>query len=1061
MWRTVLFLLLLVPLLRAQDKPEEALAKAKTRLAELEKDESEEGKRWKSAISRRIALLEEQATTATEQAELPDADALEPRKKKVEAELEELGRRPAEPVDITAIDQLGEYEERFNELQAEAKQRQVVVEDLEKKRRRASEEVKKLPSRKSDAAQRRSEIDAKTELGTYRAENEDLEVRVADARVTFLQSARSRWELEAAVRRLERDIATRKAEDAAKALEEAREQVAVLRAKEVKKARAAAEREARAAERARDPVERMRRGLEAETARSRSDSKALAGVVDELTAEKVSVTERLEHLKQSFERIRQRTRLHAGDSGELLTDTMESSRRMRELLTKEIIPELQGKMGDYQAKLVSVLDRKWALNLPADQAPELSRLLRDLPVKRHEDAKKAYSAAVRDTDGLAAALRAQREELKQVLELEGELLALYTDGLAAVKRLDLEVISAILWTRTHRSLPDAVLAVPQELREAAEARDPEAWLLKVGLGRIASALGLCLAMLALALLLARRVRRVVKADVAEVGVLRALGAVLVWAAAPAGALLLAVPVLEWMGPPPLLQPILPAVLGWAGGLVLARRLARSLFTPTGIGVRWLRIPPPVVAQCGRSALIAITAALLFGLPAAVLSESPASLRILPRVLDLLWLTGSVVAVVLLLGRRSAWVLASSRADGLPRKAWRVVGPILQVWFLLLPIMDAFGYHLGAYYLFRNGLETLAALGACLLVHRLLLLIVSRITRRVRLRVMVAEGAEAASESSQAVTEQLSRIVAGLVVVAVAVYIVFTWDAYPTLRGVLQNVRLIEAGDSDWLTLWDVVRALLWIGAGHFCVSNLAALTESAAASATRAKRYVTFTLARYVIIFVTYAVALTTLKFDLSTIGWLLTALSVGIGFGLQEIVANFISGLILLIERPIQIGDAISLGGASAVEGVVEKITIRATVVATWEGKTVLVPNRNFITQNVVNWTRESEMTRRDVMVTVAYGEDVDHVTRTLKRVVDEHPQVAKQPAPQIRVTALGVSGIQFMVCAFVPMSVGISTTTSLHIKVYEALREEGIQIAYPRQDLRIISDPEQPGPL
>jgi hypothetical protein len=122
--------------------------------------------------------------------------------------------------------------------------------------------------------------------------------------------------------------------------------------------------------------------------------------------------------------------------------------------------------------------------------------------------------------------------------------------------------------------------------------------------------------------------------------------------------------------------------------------------------------------------------------------------------------------------------------------------------------------------------------------------------------------------------------------------------------------------------------------------------------------------------------------------------------------------------------------------------------------------PNRSFITQNVVNWTRESEVTRRDIMVTVAYGEDVDHVTRTLKRVVDEHPQVAKQPAPQIRVTALGESGIQFMVCAFVPMSVGISTTTSLHIKVYEALRAEGIRIAYPRQDLRIISDPEPGSP-
>jgi potassium efflux system protein len=339
------------------------------------------------------------------------------------------------------------------------------------------------------------------------------------------------------------------------------------------------------------------------------------------------------------------------------------------------------------------------------------------------------------------------------------------------------------------------------------------------------------------------------------------------------------------------------------------------------------------------------------------------------------------------------------------------------------------------------------------------MIVSRITQRVRLRVMVAEGAEAASESSQAVAEQLSRIVAGLLVVALGVYIIFSWDAYTTLRGVLQGVRLIEAGDSDWLTLWDVARALLWIAGGHFCVSNLKALTESAATSTARAKRYVTFTLARYVIIFIVYAVALTTLKFDLSTIGWLLTALSVGIGFGLQEIVANFISGIILLIERPIQIGDAISLGGAQGVEGVVERITIRATVVATWEGKTVLVPNRNFITQNVVNWTRESEVTRRDVMVTVAYGENVEHVTRTLKKVVDEHPQVAKQPAPQIRVTALGESGIQFMVCAFVPMSVGISTTTSLHIKVYEALREEGITIAYPRQDLRILQDPDSPG--
>ena len=144
--------------------------------------------------------------------------------------------------------------------------------------------------------------------------------------------------------------------------------------------------------------------------------------------------------------------------------------------------------------------------------------------------------------------------------------------------------------------------------------------------------------------------------------------------------------------------------------------------------------------------------------------------------------------------------------------------------------------------------------------------------------------KAASESSQAVGEQLSRIVAGLLVVAVAVFVIFSWDAYPTLRGVLKGVRLIEAGDGDWLTLWDVARALLWIAGGHFCVSNLAALTESAATSATRAKRYVSFTLARYVIIFIAYAVALTTLKFDLSGDKLLLESKKLGGGLKIIDI---------------------------------------------------------------------------------------------------------------------------------------------------------------------------------
>ena len=166
---------------------------------------------------------------------------------------------------------------------------------------------------------------------------------------------------------------------------------------------------------------------------------------------------------------------------------------------------------------------------------------------------------------------------------------------------------------------------------------------------------------------------------------------------------------------------------------------------------------------------------------------------------------------------------------------------------------------------------------------------------------------------------------------------------------------------------------------------------------------------------------------------------SVGIGFGLQSIVNNFVSGLILLAERPIKIGDLVVVGGE---EGYVRKISVRSTEVETFEQASVVIPNSYFITEKVKNGTLRDNKRRIAIPVRVANGSDPRAVKSILLKVAQDHPSVLTLPAPSFDFEDFGLDGLTFKLYAFVDLRAGGNVAADLRIAILEAFQEAGILI-------------------
>lgn len=217
----------------------------------------------------------------------------------------------------------------------------------------------------------------------------------------------------------------------------------------------------------------------------------------------------------------------------------------------------------------------------------------------------------------------------------------------------------------------------------------------------------------------------------------------------------------------------------------------------------------------------------------------------------------------------------------------------------------------------------------------------------------------------------------------------------------------------------------------------------------RGSRYAIMTITRYLIVVTGFLVIFNTIGGRWSEIQWLVAALGVGLGFGLQEIVANFISGIILLFERPIRIGDTVTVG---EVTGVVSRIQIRATTIRDMDRKELLVPNKLFITDPMINWSLSDPINRVVIPVGVAYGSDTKLAHQVMLDTIKSLPLILKEPKPSVFFVGFGDSSLDFEVRVFVKSYEDrFASMHEVHVALERALREQNIEIPFPQRDIHI----------
>jgi small-conductance mechanosensitive channel len=215
--------------------------------------------------------------------------------------------------------------------------------------------------------------------------------------------------------------------------------------------------------------------------------------------------------------------------------------------------------------------------------------------------------------------------------------------------------------------------------------------------------------------------------------------------------------------------------------------------------------------------------------------------------------------------------------------------------------------------------------------------------------------------------------------------------------------------------------------------------------------YALSNLLNYSILAIGFLVALGVLGLDLNKMTVLLGAFGVGIGFGLQSVVNNFVSGLILLFERPIHLGDTVQVGGLM---GRVHRIGIRASIVRTPQGAEIIVPNSQLITEHVTNWTLSDQLRRIDLPVGVSYGTEPKKVIELLENVARAHPEVLQNPAPRALFLSYGDSSINFELRAWAEFTKSVQVHSDLTVAVYDAVYAAGMSFPFHQRDVHVVSD-------
>lgn len=420
-----------------------------------------------------------------------------------------------------------------------------------------------------------------------------------------------------------------------------------------------------------------------------------------------------------------------------------------------------------------------------------------------------------------------------------------------------------------------------------------------------------------------------------------------------------------------------------------------------------------------------------------------------------------------------------------RKLWYPAAVLLP---LSLAILACLGYTDTALFLNDRLVASLALAVGIILVNGLMLrwlyaargqLAIEQAKRRKEAETHhgVIEGQTAAAEPDlvdlSSVNQQTRRLLSLCVTLAALLGAVFIWsDVVPAFR-TLERVTFWSKTQVAWelqenketgtsslerversrpVTLATFAIALLFLIVTIAGAKNLPGLLEILLLARlpldTGAKFAIT-AAARYAISIVGLLAISNQLGIQWNSVQWLAAAFTVGLGFGLQEIVANFVSGLILLWERPIRIGDVVTVGDQT---GTVSRIQMRATTITDPNRKELVIPNKDFITGRVVNWTLSDRVLRISIQVGVAYGTDTARATQILLEVARRHPYVLRDPAPRAIFDRFGDSTLDLFLHAHVDnIDHLLATKHDLHTAIHEEFNKAKIEIAYPQRDVTI----------
>ncbi|SEN61804.1 Small-conductance mechanosensitive channel [Loktanella fryxellensis] len=406
----------------------------------------------------------------------------------------------------------------------------------------------------------------------------------------------------------------------------------------------------------------------------------------------------------------------------------------------------------------------------------------------------------------------------------------------------------------------------------------------------------------------------------------------------------------------------------------------------------------------------------------------------------------VLAVILF---RLGWLLRhaplSASADGTSGRVRTLVGLSCMIVAVATPLLAAAGFAAASDALFAPAVMTLAILGVIIVLQRL---------------VYDIYAPDDGTGDSGALMPVLIGI--GLFLLAVPV-LALIWGARVTdLLEVWAQFRAgFQIGETQ-ISPTDFMTFVLLFGGGYVLTQFVKRQLRTTILPRTKLDLGGQNAIAAgvgYIGITVAALIAITTAGINLSSLAIVAGALSVGIGFGLQTIVQNFVSGIILLIERPIAEGDMIEVNGQV---GFVRNISVRSTRIETFDRTDVIVPNADLIAGQVTNWTRGNLAGRLILPVGVAYGSDVDAVRRILLEVANAHPMVIAEPGPQALFMAFGESSLSFELRMILrDVNWKVSATDEMNREINRRFAEAGIAIAFPQRDLWLRNPEVLRGPV